>query len=300
MPDIRLCLLGAGRWGRRYIDTIRDLAGVQLSALASRNPDSKAFVPATCRVFGDWRDAVVSPDIDAIIVATPPHLHAAMALAAIAAGRPVLVEKPLTLSPGDAMEIETASTRGGVLTIVGHTHLFNPAYREMKRQVPTIGSIVALRAAAGNWGPFRSDVTPLWDWAPHDLAMCMDLMRGPPRTFSAEQSVERVEDGWGGMYRLALGFENGESADIRLGNLMRPKARLFEIKGSHGDLVLDDVAGTLVRRQGGVDSAIPFPAERPLAVLVHEFAEAVKKGQQTDPSLGLGVSIVNIIARIAA
>ena len=79
--QLRLGLLGAGRWGRNYIRTIAASAGVRLARLASRNPDSANLVPPDCVIFADWREMLDARALDGVIVATPPGVHAEMALA---------------------------------------------------------------------------------------------------------------------------------------------------------------------------------------------------------------------------
>jgi predicted dehydrogenase len=274
MSDLRLCLLGAGRWGKRYIDTIKAQPGITLAALASRNPQSAA--PADCEIFPDWRSAVAAPGIDGVIIATPPELHREMAVAALDRDIPVLIEKPLTLSHAEAREIKDRAFERGVMVMVSNIHLHNTAYQEMKRHLPAIGAITAIRSVAGNWGPFRPDTPPLWDWAPHDLSMCLDLMGSLPDTVTATRLAEkRVEDGYGGNYRIALGF-GFVDAQIEIGNMMTTKSRRLEISGDHGTLVLDDVAATLILDRAGTAEALPVPLGRPLDRQLAVFCDALR------------------------
>jgi predicted dehydrogenase len=296
MAPVRLCLLGAGRWGQRYIDTISTSAGVALTALASRNPAAAAFVPQDCHIFTDWREAVRAEDVDAVIVATPPALHAEMALAAIAAGRPVLIEKPLTLSLAEAQAIRDAARGSHVLASVGHIHLHNGGYLTLKRHLPAIGRLLHIRCEAGNWGPFRPDVTPLWDWAPHDLSMCLDLVGSAPIAVNCENSaLEQHEAGWAGNFRLTLDFPGDIKADIRVGNMMATRTRQIEARGTKGSLVFDDIAHTLTLRRDKTETTLPVPATKPLACQIDAFAQAVRKRRTRDPALDDGVEIIDIL-----
>ena len=129
--------------------------------------------------------------------------------------------------------------------------------------------------------------------------MCIDVMGQPPMTVTAQASEERVEGGWGGQYRLALHFEGGVIADIQIGNLMRAKSRWMEVMGENGTLFLDDVAGTLTQHHDGGETSISYSPERPLSVLVQEFAAALRQGRRTDSSLELGRNIVKILSDIS-
>jgi len=131
---IQLGLAGVGRWGRNYVKTIAGLGGAVLAAVASRNPETRALLPAGCKIFSEWRDLVVTPGVDAIIVATPPSTHAAIAAAAIRAGKPVLVEKPLVQRLSDLARIRAALANGGPAVFVDHTHLHHPAFARMRAE----------------------------------------------------------------------------------------------------------------------------------------------------------------------
>ena len=294
METIRLCVLGAGRWGKRYIETIAAMDGVTLAAVASRNPDTVQIVPRGCAVFTDWHAAVVAPAVDAVVVATPPRFHAEMALAAMAARRPVLIEKPLALCPKQAENVERRASELGVLAMVGHTQLFSPGFRQLKRCASAIGPVRAIRCAAGNRGPFRPDVDPLWDWAPHDLAMCLSLLGALPDAVTAEWLIrDRIEGGHAGNLHLQLRFCGEVEVDIRVGNMMDHKHRCIEVECEAGRVVYDDARSTLVSGQANV----PFSSERPLLCQVREFVEIIRSGCTLDPSLRIGRDIVDILAR---
>ena len=296
MTRANLCLLGAGRWGRRYVETIGAMPGLQLAALASRNPDSEHLAGSGCAVFPNWRDAIAAPGIDGVIIATPPALHAEMAIATLERGLPVLVEKPLTLSPDQARAIEAAANRTQVAAMVGHIHLHNAGYLELKRQRHLVGDLQQIRSAAGNRGPFRPDVSPLWDWAPHDLSMCLDLMGAVPRRVSARRSAQKWHDGGeGANYCLDLEFEHGVTADIRVGNLMPEKTRWLELAGTLGTLRLDDVASMLEYRNDAGVRLLPFAGEKPLARQLQMFAAAISGTVLPGFGIAEGCAVVELL-----
>ena len=133
---VRLGLIGAGHWGRVYIRTLAAVEGVRLSRVASRNPGTAQLVPAGCAVDLEWRKILDHRQIDGVIVASPPAMHAEMIRAAVEAGLPVLVEKPLTLDLAAARAVRSTVERHGGFVMVGHTHLFHPAYRKLKELAP--------------------------------------------------------------------------------------------------------------------------------------------------------------------
>jgi predicted dehydrogenase len=297
---IRLGLIGAGRWGRNYIRTIAALDGVRLTRLASRNPASRELVRPECTISADWRHVVESGDLEGIIIATPPSLHAEMTIAAVAAGIPVLVEKPLTLGLAEAVTLrEQVRTRKGRV-MVDHTHLFHPAFEELKRQVAALGMIREIEAEAGNQGPYREDVPVLWDWGPHDVAMCLDLLGEPPREARGMRE-ERANRGTAvtETIRLELEFSSGARARIRISNMME-KTRRFSVRCEAGVLVYDDIArNKLMLHRDGRDGPINVSAEPPLSRVVEAFVAGISAGNDTTGSLDLAVNVVAVLERCA-
>lgn len=295
---IRLGLIGAGRWGRNYIRTIAALDGVRLTRLASRNPESRKLVGPECTISADWRHVVESGDLEGIIIATPPSLHAEMTIAAVAAGIPVLVEKPLTLGLAEAVTLrEQVRTRKGRV-MVDHTHLFHPAFEELKRQMAALGMIREIEAEAGNQGPYREDVPVLWDWGPHDVAMCLDLLGEPPREARGMREA-RANRGRAvaETIRLELEFSSGARARIRISNMLE-KTRRFSVRCEAGALVYDDMArNKLMLHRDGKESPINVPAELPLSRVVKAFVAGISAGDDATDGLDLAVSVVAVLER---
>ncbi len=302
----RLGLIGAGAWGRNYIDTIAAADGLELVRLATRTPARHALAPPGCRVDTDWRTVAEADDVDGVVVATPPRLHAEMASAAVGAGLPVLVEKPLTTDPREAEELLKKAERLGVLVMVDHVHLFSAAFRALKREAASMGRVVAIRSEAGRWGPFRSDTPVLWDWGPHDVAMCMDLLGRRPGFVAAKRKTPIGDGPEGGEdISLALDFGGGLIAEIGLNNMRREKRRRFAVQLTDGRLVYDDTkTKKLVRFDGVRDfdsepvggTAVPIDPEPPLTTAVRCFAEAARAGSTDLSSLRLGVAVTGILA----
>ena len=297
---IKLGLIGAGRWGRNYITTIKMLDGVRLVRLASRNPESRELVGPACIVSPDWGHLVEAGDLDGIIVATPPALHAEITSAAMNAGIPVLVEKPFTLSLESAIALRDLARGGRRLVMVDHTHLFQPAFEELKRRAPGLGAIRIIDAEAGNQGPFREDVPVLWDWGPHDVAMCLDLLHRPPKTVRAvRESRKQVSGGAAETLRLELIFPREIEARIRLSNMIQ-KTRRFRVHCDTGSLVFDDLASDkLVLERGRDQTPVPVSAEAPLKRVVKAFAAAIATGANSTEGLDLAVEVVGILERCA-
>ncbi|HEY2336863.1 MAG TPA: Gfo/Idh/MocA family oxidoreductase [Burkholderiales bacterium] len=291
MPvPVRLGLAGAGRWGRNYLRTAARLEGVQLASVASRNPDTAASVPPGCRVVGDWRELLDPSALDGLIIATPPATHAEIARAALAKGISVLIEKPLALSAGDAASILAAARASAAHAWVEHTHLFSPSFRALKELAARYGGVREIRGEAGNFGPYREDVPVLWDWGPHDVAMCLDLLGERPAS-AACTAIERGENRQETI-SVALSFPSGVPASILLSNA-REKVRRFSVRCAQATLLYDDLAADKLTVDG---RPVAVAAELPLAVAVREFAAALAQPAKDYRSLELGVAVVEVLA----
>jgi predicted dehydrogenase len=304
--SLRLGLIGAGRWGRNIIRTATALDDVVLMCVASRNPETVALVPRGCAVTPDWRSLVDRRGVDAVIVATPPALHAEMARACVEAGLPVLVEKPFTMNLAEAEALQALAQARGGLVMVDHTHLFHPAFRALKREAPRFGLMRAIRSEAGNHGPFRADTPVLWDWGPHDVAMCVDLLGSPPVGVHARLAESRrTERGLAEIVDLQCDFRGGVTARLRIGNAM-PKRRWFAVLLERGVLVYDDLAverlvyhARITALEGSIPlegTPVTFTYQPPLACAVREFAAAAARGTDPSRSLDVAVDVTRVLA----
>jgi predicted dehydrogenase len=293
---LRLGLAGAGRWGRNYIRTISALPEVRLAQVASGNPETARMLPADCRLTAHWRELIDPSALDGIIIATPPASHVEIARAAILAGVPVLVEKPLALSATEARALRDLAAEKGVFALVEHTHLFSPAFRSLKDLARRHGSVREIRSEASNHGPYRRDVSVLWDWGPHDVAMCLDLMQEFPA--SAVCTVQESSARDGGMAEsitIALSFPSGVPAQIALSNA-KNKARRFTVRCADAELVYDDLGEHKLCVNG---MPMQISAEAPLTVAVREFAAAIASGKKQAGGLDIGVSVVEVLESCA-
>lgn len=299
---VRLGLAGAGAWGRNYIRTISGFTNVRLACVASRNAETVKIVPPGCSVVADWHELLDPRLVDGVIIATPPQSHAELGMAAMDRKLPVLIEKPLTMNVAEARALRAKALEKRVIAMVDHTQLFHPAYRKLKSLLPQFGAIQELRSEAGRVGPFRPNTPVLWDWGPHDVAMCLDIMESHPERASAK-IIECRDDraGRGETVQLELEFPGGTHASILVSNILTQRTRRFIAKCAQGTLVYDDNAShKLAVQESGAEHAVEFAAaEPPLTVLLREFASAISMNQFDGQPIELGLSVVEVLAACA-
>jgi predicted dehydrogenase len=223
--------------------------------------------------------------VDGVLIAAPAALHAEMALAALEARKAVFLEKPLALTPSDARQVAAASQ--GQILLVDHVDLFNPAWRALKAELSRIGEVVRIEGAFGT-PDGRVDVSALWDWGPHAVALCIDLL-GRPRDVSV------LSDG-----KLELAFASGCRAEITLGHRFPARARRLVVIGARGTLTYDDNAeAKLVLRTEESDVSRPYGSERPLTVALERFVSEVRAGRPSFADAELGVAVVDVLTAAA-
>ena len=145
---MRIGIIGTGRHGSRYANHIvRDLDGLTLAAISRRSDQGRDQAGQwRCRLFTDWRELVDEPGVEAVIAAVPPALHPDIARACAAAGKPLLLEKPLAVSVAAGSEIVELFRRHGLPLTVGQTLRYNAVIRHLRQRLPEIGSLYAVSA----------------------------------------------------------------------------------------------------------------------------------------------------------
>lgn len=148
---LRIALIGAGVMGRQHCQHLEGLAEARLCTVADPGPQAVAFA-AECGVphFADHRQMLAEARPQAAIVANPNNLHVGTALDCIAAGVPVLLEKPVGVQLGEVRELVAASAHAGVPVLVGHHRRHNPLIARARELVRS-GSLGRLTTVTALW-----------------------------------------------------------------------------------------------------------------------------------------------------
>ncbi|MCS7082035.1 MAG: Gfo/Idh/MocA family oxidoreductase [Bacteroidetes bacterium] len=142
---MRIGIAGYGGFGQFLHEAWRALAEVEVLAVATLSPQGRDLAVARgVRAYSDWRSLVRDPEVELVAVATPPDLHAPVACAALRAGKPVLVEKPLAVNLSQARRILRARDLSGLPAAIDYPLRFHPLTERLHRW-----------ARSGLWGPLR-------------------------------------------------------------------------------------------------------------------------------------------------
>ncbi|HSK95804.1 MAG TPA: Gfo/Idh/MocA family oxidoreductase, partial [Euzebyales bacterium] len=170
MPDgtaeLRWGFIGPGRIAANVAADLHLVDGATMHAVASRSPDrARAFADAhgAAVAYGSYGELLADPDVDAVYIATPHRQHHAIALAAISAGKHLLVEKAFTCTLAGAREVVDAARAAGVLCLEAMWTRFQPAIVRARQLIAedVIGDIRAVRADLGVRNRF-DPVDRLW------------------------------------------------------------------------------------------------------------------------------------------
>jgi predicted dehydrogenase len=158
-------IIGTG-WGARVqVPTFRE-AGLSVVAIAGHNRERTHTVANDLgvRAHDDWREVVASPDVDLVSIVTPPSEHRQMAIAALEAGKHVLLEKPTAMNATEAEELVAAARdHGDRIALIDHELRFLPSWREARaRMASEIGDVRYAEVRYSS--PARGDRNREWNW----------------------------------------------------------------------------------------------------------------------------------------
>jgi predicted dehydrogenase len=244
----RVAQVGCGYWGQNLIRNFWEIDGAEVVLVCDR--DDKALARMQRRYPGvqttsDYDQVLSSPDIDAVVLATPVSTHHDFARRALVAGKHVLVEKPMTTSSLQAVDlIETAEQMGKVL-MVDHTFLYTSAVRRIKALVDSgeLGEILYFDSVRINLGLVQSDTNVVWDLGPHDFSI-MDYLCGQEPVSLSATGVKHLFTPYENIAYVTARFASNLIAHFHLNWLAPVKVRRTLVGGSKRMVVYDDMEAT--------------------------------------------------------
>jgi predicted dehydrogenase len=262
---IGIAVVGAGYWGPNLVRNFQGSPSFRLRWLcdldlgrAQKVLGEYSTVAAT-----DSLDEVLADDqVDAVAIATPAGTHLPVALAALRAGKHVLVEKPLAATYAEGKELVAEAERRGLTLMCDHTYCYTPAVLRIRELVRAgeLGEVHFLDSVRINLGLVQRDIDVLWDLAPHDLSILdFVLPEGVHPVAVAAHGADGVGAGRSCVAYLTLRLNTGAIAHIHVNWLSPIKVRTTIIGGSKRTLVWDDLNPTqrLAIYDRGVDVATP-------------------------------------------
>lgn len=279
---LNVALVGYGLAGKVFhAPLIAHTPGLRLHTVVSSAPDKVLADHPQARVLADPAQAFADPAIDLVAIATPNHLHAPLAIAALRAGRHVLVDKPFALSLDEAQDVVAAAATAGRVVSVFQNRRWDADFLALRQLLAagTLGEVAELHSHFDRYRPevpdrWRDRAGPgsgLWfDLGPHLLDQALQLF-GPPQAVQADIAIQRagaVVDDW---FHVVLRYPRRRVV-LHAGALVAASGLRFAAHGTAGSFIkhgLDPQEAAL--RAGGVPGSPgwgedPQPGELTLAV----------------------------------
>jgi UDP-2-acetamido-3-amino-2,3-dideoxy-glucuronate N-acetyltransferase len=225
-----VALLGVGSWGRHHCRVLREMGRLR----RVWDPDAMALARHTEpseRAQG-LEHLLADPGVRAVVVATPARSHFELASLALEQGKDVLVEKPLTLLEAEGEILVRRASALGRILMVGHITLFHPAIQRLMDLVAQgeLGRLRYLYANRLNLGTVREEEDILWSFAPHDVAVFLELVGEWPESVAAFGGTY-LREGRADVTVTHLHFRDGVRAHIFVSWLHPTKEHRLVVMG---------------------------------------------------------------------
>jgi predicted dehydrogenase len=316
---VRVGVVGCGYWGSKHVRVFQQIRDVSAVAVIDPRPERRAeFAQSSSGVAAFPDLAAALPHIDAAVIAAPPREHAPLAMQALAEGKHVLVEKPMTTSTASARRLVDEAADRKLTLMVGHTFEYNAAVWKLREVIDSgdLGPICYIDTARLNLGLYQADVNVLWDLAPHDISIINYLLREEPCSVQAWGSKHaRFSQEDVAYLRLAYD-ERSVAAQAHVSWLDPCKVRRVTVVGSGKMAVYNDLADQdrlriydkgvvasasddprnppMSYRYGGIWSPY-LPMQEPLRVQDEHFVECVLNGRRPRTDGQSGLAVVRIL-----
>ena len=244
MDVTQIGVIGCGYWGPNLLRNFMEIPSSNVKMVADVKQDRLDFVHKSypgVQTTLDYRD-LFALGLDAVVIATPPETHFAIAKECFENGLHVLVEKPMTRTSREAEELMQIAKKHQKILMVGHTFEYNSAVHALKTMIKggDIGDVYYIDTARLNLGLFRPELNVMWDLAPHDVSILMYILDMVPISVSA-YGIKCIFQNLYDVVYMNLLFPNGLVAHIHTSWIDPCKVRRVTVVGSKKMVVYNDI-----------------------------------------------------------
>ena len=307
---MRIALAGAGAFGEKHLDGLKNIDGVEITSVISRRADQAAEVAAKygAKHSGTELDeALARDDVDAVILCTPTQLHAEQAIACMNAGKHVQVEIPLADSWADAEAVVKKQQETGLVCMVGHTRRFNPSHQyihnkimagELNLQQMDVQTFFFRRKNMNAKGEARSWTDHLlWHHAAHTVDL-FAYQAGKIVQANAVQGPIHPELGIAMDMSIQLRSESGAICTLSLSfNNDGPLGTFFRYIGDNGTWIAryDDL---VTGKEEPVDLSGVAVSNNGIELQDREFIAAIREGREPNSSVAKVLDCYRVLGEL--
>ena len=299
---IKVALAGAGAFGIKHLDGIRNIDGVEVVSLVSRDLDKTREVAAKYgigHVSTELADSLALPEVDAVILCTPTQMHAAQAIQCMQAGKHVQVEIPLADSLSQAQQVLDLQKKTGLVAMVGHTRRFNPSHQWVHKKIEAgefniqqmdVQTYFFRRTNMNALGQPRSWTDHLlWHHAAHTVDLFAYQAGSPIVKANAVQGPIHKDLGIAMDMSIQLKAANGAICTLSLSfNNEGPLGTFFRYIGDTGTYIAryDDLAqSTKEGQEEKIDVSHVDVSMNGIELQDREFFAAIREGREPNSSV---------------
>lgn len=282
---LKIGLIGAGKWGQNIIRSINKLPDLEITYVCTKHKKPDLDFLNNFQYTQDWKELIASDKVDAIVISTPAATHYEILMHAITQKKPAFVEKPHCLNSNEANNLLKNAKEKKSIVVIDHIYLFNNQFINLKNKLALENKkTFKINTIGANYGPFRKDVTVLWDYGPHDIAMVIDLLNEDPKNIQVIYENNKTKiDTEQATVKIQLNFKTGAIANIKLSNQFKKRVRLFEVITKKNKYIFDDV------------EIINNIQRSPLENALITFKEKILNQEPYIDDLRLGLGVIKII-----
>jgi len=242
---INVGVIGYGYWGPNLVRNFAANGSTRVVSVCDRDAERLAKLNAhypAIRITNSAEELIQDKEIDAVVIATPVDSHFPLALAALEAGKHVLVEKPIASTSDQAQRLIEEAERRRLVLAVDHTFVYTAAVRKMHELIRAgeFGKVRYYDSTRVNLGLFQQDVNVLWDLAVHDLSIMNYILDSSPAAVSATGHSHRSGQPEYAAF-LTLFLDDGTIGHINVNWLSPVKIRRTLVGGERQMIVYDDL-----------------------------------------------------------
>lgn len=242
---LNIAQIGCGSWGQNLIRNFFQLKNVSISMVAEIDKERINYVNLNypqIKTTNEYREILNEPNIDAVVVATEARSHFNFAKQILESDKHVFVEKPLSMTIKQALELVKLAEEKNKVIMVGHTFEYNSAVRYLKDYIKNgnLGKIYYIYSQRLNLGRIRQDINVMWNLAPHDISILLYILEKIPISVSAK-GISYIQEGIEDIVFMTLTFEDEITAHIQVSWLDPNKVRKMTVVGSKKMIIYDDV-----------------------------------------------------------